>query len=103
MILHVVTFACTPGDDAHRARCIERLRGALEPLAATIPGVRSLRVGVDESGIDGHWDAVLLSTHDSAAALAEYQAHPAHVAALAVVGEVVAAKSVVDCEIPPGP
>jgi hypothetical protein len=62
--------------------------------------VRSLRVGIDHSGIEGHWDAVLISTHDSADALADYQSHPAHLAALAVVGDIVTAKSVVDSELP---
>ena len=98
MIRHVVTFKFVAEDPEGRARAAARLRDALEPLATRVPGVRSLEVGIDDGSVPGHWDAVLVSHHDSASALAAYQEHPEHVAALRVVAELVAAKSVVDAE-----
>ena len=99
MIQHIVTFEFAAKDDAGREEAARALRAALEPLGSCIPGVRSLTVGVDTSGIAGHWDAALLSVHDSAEALAAYQAHPAHLEALGIVAALVSAKSVVDFEI----
>lgn len=99
MIQHIVTFEFIDRDPEGRSRTAKTLRATLEPLGACIPGVRSLTVGVDTSGIPGHWDAALLSVHDSAEALAEYQAHPAHLEALGIVAKLVSAKSVVDFEI----
>lgn len=98
MIQHIVTFQLKDQGFEARARSAKALRDALEPLATIIPGVVSLVVGIDESNIDGHWDAALISVHESAEALAEYQAHPAHVAALGIVASLITAKSVVDFE-----
>lgn len=98
MICHVVTFQFKQ-DFADRAEAARRLDSALSPLAGTIPGVRALRVGFDDATVAGHWDATLISLHDSKEDLAAYQVHPAHQAALQVVGAVVSQKSTVDFEI----
>ncbi len=96
MIRHIVLFRLH-GDATERADGVERLRAALEPLADTVPGVRSLRVDGDGSGVDWHWHASLVSEHESWEALAAYQVHPAHVAVLGtVIAEVAAEKAVVD-------
>ncbi|MBB1510932.1 Dabb family protein [Tessaracoccus sp. MC1756] len=97
MIRHVVTFKFKTGQD--RGAAATRLREALVPLRDLIPGVQSLEVGIDDQSVSGHWDAVLISVHDSSEALAEYQGHPDHRKALAVVAELVEAKSVVDYEV----
>ncbi|MEJ6488744.1 Dabb family protein [Leucobacter sp. USCH14] len=99
MIRHIVTFQFAATDPEGRAAAANRLRAALEPLANSIPGVQSLEVGIDDGGISGHWDAALVSVHDSAEALAAYQSHPEHLAALAVIAELTARKSVVDFEL----
>lgn len=99
MIRHIVTFQYKPEFAASRDSASAQLRGALEPLAHSIPGVQSLEVGIDSSALTGHWDAVLISHHDSAEALAEYQAHPRHLAALEVVATLIVNKSVVDYEL----
>lgn len=96
MIRHIVTFKFTATDPEGRAQTVEKLRAALEPLAAIIPGVQSLEIGVDDGSVPGHWDAALVSHHDSYEALAAYQVHPDHQAALPIVGELVSDKSVVD-------
>ncbi len=99
MIRHIVTFRFSATDAEGRATAGAELRAALEPLGAGIPGVRSLEVGLDDGRVPGHWDAALVSVHDSAEALAAYQVHPDHLAALGVVAALVEAKSVVDYPI----
>ncbi|MBO1901508.1 Dabb family protein [Leucobacter weissii] len=98
MIRHVVTFRFRARDPEGRAAAASELRSALEPLAEVVPGVRSLEIGIDDGAVPGHWDAVLISLHDSFEALAAYQVHPAHQAALTIVGALVTDKSVVDYE-----
>ncbi len=100
MIRHIVLFKMTGDDEAARAHGVAELARALEPLAEVIPGVRSLRVVADGSGIDFHWHATLVSEHDSWEALAAYQAHPEHVRVLQnVVPRVSSDKAVVDYEL----
>ena len=96
MIRHIVTFAFKTDINGGRSAAEAQLRAALEPLAHTVPGVRSLEIGIDDGSVAGHWDAALISVHDSADALAAYQVHPDHVAALTVVASIVKSKSVVD-------
>lgn len=100
MIRHIVTFKFKASSEAERNASADRLREALQPLATSIPGVRSLEIGIDDRSVPGHWDAVLISHHDSAEALAAYQVHPDHKAALGVIGALVESKSVVDYELP---
>ena len=100
MIRHIVLFTLTAEDEASRADQVAELANALEPLAEVIPGVRSLRVVADGSGIDFHWHAALVSEHDSWEALAAYQAHPDHVRVLQdVIPRVSRDKAVVDYEL----
>jgi len=96
MIRHVVTFQFKATDPEDRAESIVKLRAALEPLADLIPGVQALTVGIDDQSVPGHWDAALISDHDSYEALAAYQVHPEHIAALSVIGALLSDKSVVD-------
>lgn len=99
MIRHIVLFVLDDDEAARRAGT-ERLRSALVPLVGVVPGLRSLRVDADGSGIEGHWHAALVSEHDSWDALAAYQAHPDHVRVLQeVVSTVARDKAVVDYEL----
>lgn len=95
MIRHIVVFGFS---SENRADSLATLKQALEPLATAIPGVQSLRVDGDPHRVDGHWDAALVSEHDSWEALDAYQTHPAHLSALTVVGALVDRKAVVDYE-----
>ena len=100
MIRHIVLFKLsdrTP--DGARAQA-EALRGALEPLAASVPGVLSLRVSDDPKRVDTHWDVALETEHASWDDLDAYQVHPEHRRALEVVNSVAAEKAVVDYETP---
>lgn len=96
MIRHIVLFTLT--GDAQEAT--GRLRAALEPFVGLVPGLRSLRVDADGSGIVGHWHAALVSEHDSWEALAGYQAHPEHVRVLGeLISQLAIDKAVVDYEL----
>ena len=98
MIRHIVTFRVGATDPIERGRALDRLRSELEGLLALIDDVETLHVGIDDGTVPGHWDAVLVSEHPDAAALARYQTHPEHVRVLRIVAELVAEKSVVDYE-----
>ncbi|WP_173921914.1 Dabb family protein [Agromyces sp. Marseille-P2726] len=100
MIRHIVLFALAGDDEAARAAAVSELTASLVPLSDSIPGVRSLRVDADGSGIGFHWHAALVSEHDSWEALAAYQADPRHVHVLqTVVARLVTEKAVVDYEV----
>jgi hypothetical protein len=99
MIRHIVVFQVAGESDTERAANVERLQSTLRPLATSIPGIRSLRVEADTTGIATHWDAVLVSEHDSWDDLAAYQVHPDHQAALVVVNAVATGKAVADYEL----
>jgi hypothetical protein len=99
MIRHIVLFKVSGSTRDANAR-IETLRSALEPLAASVPGVLSLRVSADPKRVETHWDAALETEHPSWDDLDAYQAHPEHLRALAVVNSVAVEKAVVDYETP---
>jgi hypothetical protein len=94
VIRHVLCLRLTDRDhdDAIRAR--------LTALVGVVPGLLAMDVEPDLGEVDGHWDLVLVSDPESAAALAGYQAHPEHVAAAAWVGRFVRERAIVDYEVP---
>ncbi len=97
MIRHIVLFTLKGDDDDARLAAVTRLREALEPLVGVVPGLLTLRLDADASGIEGHWHAALVSEHESWEALAGYQAHPEHQRVLReVIPEVALDKAVVD-------
>lgn len=100
MIRHIVLFKVSDRTPEGASAQVEALRGALEPLAASVPGVLSLRVSADPKTVETHWDAALETEHASWEDLAAYQVHPEHRRALEVVGSVAAEKAVVDYETP---
>jgi hypothetical protein len=96
VIRHVVLFTLATEDAAEKLRHAEEMKRRLEPLAAEIPGVLGLEVAFDLGRVPGHWDVVLVSEHESEAALESYQAHPRHREAVAFVDSVVGRKACVD-------
>jgi hypothetical protein len=79
-------------DDAIRAR--------LTSLVGVVPGLLRMDVEPDLGVAPGHWDLVLVSDHESADALAGYQAHPEHRAAAAFVAAFVRERAIVDYALP---
>ena len=98
MIRHVVAFTLSADDPSQRRQDATAMKQRLEALASVVPAVRSLEVGVDLGRVSGHWDVVLVSEHDSVAALGADQVHPEHVAAAEFVASVVRDKVCVDYE-----
>lgn len=99
MIRHIVVFKFDAGSAEEQQAKFEKLSGALRSLAGAIPGVQSLRVDADPKTVTTHWDAALVSEHDTWEALEAYQVDPAHVAAVRVVNAVAVDKAVVDYEL----
>jgi hypothetical protein len=99
MIRHIVLFKVSDRSPEGSRSQVETLRGALEPLAQSVPGVSSLRVSADPKAIETHWDVALETEHASWADLAAYQIHPEHRRALEVVDSVAAEKAIVDYEL----
>lgn len=97
MIRHVVAWKLKP--EADPATAIEEMRAALEGLVGVVPGLSSLTVRADLGAVETNWDAVLISEHDSADAVAAYQTHPAHIEAAAVPRQYADQRAVVDYEI----
>ena len=77
----------------------QRMKTKLEALRGQIDGVLAIEVGIDFSATEASADVVLYSEFTDRAALAAYQAHPAHQAVVAFIKEVVSARHLVDYEI----
>jgi hypothetical protein len=92
MIRHVVLMKFTDPADAPEAK------SRLEALPAEIPQIRSLEVGLDVLRTEVSYDLWLITTHDSAETLGEYQVHPVHQGFRDWVGPRLAGRVVVDSE-----
>ncbi|MDH6182045.1 hypothetical protein M2152_002227 [Microbacteriaceae bacterium SG_E_30_P1] len=99
MIKHIVVWKLAATDDSAKAEATEEIRAVLTPLVDVIEGLRTLTVHANEAYFDMNWDVVLLSEFDSFEALAEYQVHPQHVAAAAVVHSHTTQRAGVDIEV----
>jgi len=86
MIKHIVCWKLKnrslPIDKNEDALLIKK---TLENLMGKIPGLLHIEVGFDYSGTESAGDIVLYSELESKEALANYQIHPAHVAAGTIV------------------
>lgn len=99
MIRHIVVWKLKAEEAEAKAASVAVIAGALEPLAAIIPGIDSLRVSANSAFFEANWDVVLVGDYESLAALEAYQVHPEHVLAAAVVREHVAQRASVDFEV----
>ncbi|WP_129669929.1 Dabb family protein [Phytoactinopolyspora endophytica] len=99
MIRHVVSWTLTDQARSDRTGTLDEMRRRLEPLVGLVPGLRNLWVGADLGVAQSNWDVVLISEHDSAEALQDYQDHPAHLEAVAYVKTVVTERACVDVEV----
>jgi hypothetical protein len=92
VIRHVVLMKFHDPADAPEAKT------RLEAMAAEIPELLTLEVGLDVLRTPVSYDLSLITTHDSAETLAGYQVHPAHVEFRDWVGARLAERGVVDSE-----
>lgn len=88
MVTHVVMFTLKEPAGSNREKDVADIRVELANLLGVVPGLRTIGFDpdLDDGAGDGHWDAVLVSTHDDRAALDGYQVHPAHVEVAAFIG-----------------
>jgi quinol monooxygenase YgiN len=100
MIKHIVMW--TLKDEAVGARKADNARAMkqkLEALAALIPSLGKIEVGIDVFAASPDCDVILYSEFASRADLDAYQVHPEHQKVVAFVKQVAASRSVVDYEI----
>ena len=97
MVKHVVMFKLD-GDSAAVAKAAADFKAGLEALPAQIAELKSMEVAVDNSGIEGNWTVTLTALCDNFDDLKAYAGHPAHLACVAIIKPIVAARACVDCE-----
>ena len=100
MIKHIVMWRLKDHAEGHdKATNAQLMKSKLEALRGQIDGVLAIEVGIDLSATDASMDVALYSEFADRAALAVYQAHPAHQAVVAFIKEVVNARQLVDYEV----
>ncbi len=94
MVKHIVMFKLQ-GSDQLRRETASRFKDALDALPEQIDVLQSIEVALNENpGED--WDIVLTAIVPTMADVATYAAHPAHVAAAAIIKDVKQSRACVD-------
>lgn len=94
MVKHIVTFKFS-GDAQTRLDVARRFGDALLKLPMEIPVLESMEVGINENPAED-WDLVLTAVVPTLADVAVYSAHPAHLAAAAIMKDHKVARACVD-------
>ena len=96
MIRHVVSWKLKATDDAGRAAGFATISSTLLALPDSIPEIKSISVNQNVIDVGVNFDVVLIADYDSAEDLQAYQVHPDHVAAAAIIRQLVEARANVD-------
>lgn len=96
MVKHIVAFKLR-GSDAERLDAAGRFRDALLALPGQIDVLRSMEVGINSNPAE-EWDVVLTAVLPAMADVAVYAAHPAHLAAAAIIAPLKQERACVDYE-----
>jgi hypothetical protein len=99
MIRHIVMWKVEGGGPGARAQTAAEIRTLLEALPGSVPGVRSLEVGVNELPGDQASDLVLIVEFDDWASLKAYAVHPVHVDAAERIRQLTTHRMSADYEI----
>lgn len=86
------------GDTEAVAGAAADFKVGLEALPAQIAELKSMEVAIDNSGIEGNWTVTLTAICNNFDDLKAYAGHPAHLACVAIIKPLVAARACVDCE-----
>lgn len=86
------------GDTEAVAGAAADFKAGLEALPAQIAELKSMEVAIDNSGIEGNWTVTLTAICNNFEDLKAYAGHPAHLACVAIIKPLVAARACVDCE-----
>lgn len=97
MVKHIVTFKFK-GTEEERKEVARKFAEALVQLPDDIPQLKSIEVGININPAET-WDLVLTACADSLEDVAIYSAHPAHQAAVAIIGPYKLERACVDYEI----
>jgi heme-degrading monooxygenase HmoA len=96
MIKHIVMWKVRGDSPAERQAAAHLVKRSFEGLAGRIPGMISLEVGLDSSGVDYACDMVLYTEFETQEALDAYAAHPEHLRVRQELGDVRVARYQVD-------
>jgi hypothetical protein len=99
VIQHIVVWKLIDQSESERAEALTQFATELGALVGVVPGLVSVALTPDVRDTPNNFDVSLITIHESRAALAEYQSHPAHVAIGTWWGPLVAQRGAVDSEI----
>lgn len=94
MVKHIVIFKFS-GTKEKRLATAKTFKAALETLPGQITELKSIEVGININSAEEN-DLVLTAETDTLEDVAKYSAHPAHVAAVALVKPMIAGRACVD-------
>lgn len=97
MVTHIVMWKLhAEADGRTREENARIAKEKIDALAGRIPGLLSIKAGIDFLRSDASADLVLISTHTSREALDVYQDHPEHVAIKGFMKTITCGRQVVD-------
>ncbi len=94
MVKHIVMFKLQGSDESRREVAL-RFKAALDALPGQIDVLQSIEVALNENPAE-EWDIVLTAIVPTMQDVAVYAAHPAHVAAAAIIKDAKQARACVD-------
>lgn len=97
---HIVMWNVRGDTRPDKERAAQLIKTSFEDLAGKIPGMRSVEVGLDVSGVDYACDVVLYMEFDTPAQLAAYATHPEHLRVKNLLGDSRIARHQVDYVVP---
>lgn len=100
MIQHIVAFRLSGTGPEEKRRQSSLAQAELRKLDnGQIPGLIDLRIQPDLGKVPTHWDLVLVSHHESEAALKHYMDDPLHLDVAQKVAVHVADKAIIDSHV----
>ena len=100
VVRHIVMWDVRGDTPQEKNAAAHLIKVSFETLAGRIPGMRSVEVGLDMSGVDYACDVVLCMDFDSRASLAAYASHPEHLRVKELLGDSRIARHQVDYAVP---
>ncbi len=100
VVRHIVMWDVRGDTPQEKNAAAQLIKASFEALAGRIPGMRSVEVGLDMSGVDYACDVVLCMDFDSRASLAAYASHPEHLRVKQLLGDSRIARHQVDYAVP---
>lgn len=99
MIKHIVMWSLRGESEAERRDHAQLVKTLFEGLRGSIPGMRTIEIGINCTAADYACDVVLYSEFDDEASLIAYATHPAHSEVRGKLGNLRTARHQVDYRI----